>query len=104
MASSQDYLEYLLEQLSQVEGISYRPMMGEYIIYHHGKVIGGLYDNRFLVKPTKTAQNMMPEADWELPYDGAKKKMLLVDDLDNKQFLCELLNAIYEELPAPKKR
>lgn len=104
MASSQDYLEYLLEQLSQVEGISYRPMMGEYIIYHHGKVIGGLYDNRFLVKPTKTAQNMMPEADWELPYDGAKKKMLLVDDLDNKQFLRELLNAIYEELPAPKKR
>lgn len=104
MASSQDYLEYLLEQLSQVEGISYRPMMGEYIIYHHGKVIGGLYDNRFLVKPTQSAQNMMPEADWELPYDGAKKKMLLVDDLDNKQFLCELLNAIYEELPAPKKR
>lgn len=104
MASSQDYLEYLLEQLSQVEGISYRPMMGEYIIYHHGKVIGGLYDNRFLVKPTQSAQNMMPEADWELPYDGAKKKMLLVDDLDNKQFLRELLNAIYEELPAPKKR
>ena len=104
MASSQDYLEYLMEQLSQVEGISYRPMMGEYIIYHHGKVIGGLYDNRFLVKPTQSAQNMMPEADWELPYDGAKKKMLLVDDLDNKQFLCELLNAIYEELPVPKKR
>ena len=104
MASSQDYLEYLMEQLSQVEGISYRPMMGEYIIYHHGKVIGGLYDNRFLVKPTITAQNMMPDADWEFPYDGAKKKMLLVDDLDNKQFLRELLNAIYEELPAPKKR
>ena len=78
-------------------------MMGEYIIYYHGKVIGGIYDDRFLLKPTKSAMAMMPNAEMELPYDGAKE-MLLVDDVDNKEFLRELLEAMYSELPAPKKK
>jgi TfoX/Sxy family transcriptional regulator of competence genes len=78
-------------------------MMGEYIIYYRGKVVGGIYDDRFLVKPTKSAVAMMPNADMELPYEGAKE-MLLVDDVDNKEFLRELLEAMYEDLPAAKKR
>ena len=78
-------------------------MMGEYIIYHRGKIAGGIYDDRLLVKPTKSAVAMMPNADMELPYEGAKE-MLLVDDVDNKEFLRELLEAMYEELPAPKKK
>ena len=86
-----------------MDGISYRAMMGEYIIYYRGKVIGGIYDDRFLVKPTRSAVTMMPDADMELPYDGAKE-MLLVDDVDNKEFLRELLDAMYEELPAVKKK
>lgn len=102
MASSKDYLDFILEQLSELEDISHRAMMGEYIIYYQGKVVGGIYDDRFLVKPTKTAVAMMPNASMELPYEGAKE-MLLVDDVENREFLHVLLEAMYEELPAPKR-
>ena len=103
MASSKEYLDFILEQLSGLDDISYRAMMGEYILYYRGKIVGGIYDDRFLVKPTKAAVTMMPEADTELPYDGAKE-MLLVDDVDNRDFLRELLDAMYAELPAPKRK
>lgn len=103
MASSKEYLDYILEQLSGVGDISCRAMMGEYIIYYRGKIVGGIYDDRFLVKITKSARAMMPEAETQPPYDGAKE-MLLVDDVDNREFLRELLDAIYSELPAPKKK
>ena len=103
MASTKEYLDFILEQLSGLEEITYRAMMGEYIIYYRGKVVGGIYDDRFLVKPVKSAIKMMPEADKELPYEGAKK-MLLVDNVENKEFLRDLLEAMYDELPAPKKK
>ncbi|MBP5553412.1 MAG: TfoX/Sxy family protein [Lachnospiraceae bacterium] len=103
MASSKEYLDFVIEQLSGLDEISYKAMMGEYIIYYRGKIIGGIYDDRFLVKPTKSAKSLMPEAVMELPYEGAKE-MLLVDDIDNKAFLNELLDAMYDELPAPKKK
>ena len=103
MASSKDYLEFVLEQLSLLEDISYRAMMGEYIIYYRGKVVGGIYDDRFLVKPTKSAREMMPDADMELPYEGAKE-MILVDEIDNRNFLKDLLEAMFDELPNPKKK
>ena len=103
MASSKEYLNFILEQLSELDDVTYRAMMGEYIIYYRGKIVGGIYDDRLLVKPTKSAVAMMPNADMELPYEGAKE-MLLVDDVDNKEFLRELLETMYEELPAPKKK
>ena len=103
MASSKDYLDYILDQLSGLDDISYRTMMGEYIIYYRGKLVGGIYDDRFLVKPVKSALAMMPDAEMELPYEGAKE-MLLIDDVDNREFLRKLFEAIYEELPAPKKK
>jgi TfoX/Sxy family transcriptional regulator of competence genes len=103
MASNKSYLDFILEQLSELDDVSYRAMMGEYIIYYCGKIVGGIYDDRFLVKPTKSAVAMMPNADMELPYEGAKE-MLLVDDVENKEFLRELLEKMYEELPAPKKK
>lgn len=103
MPSSKQYLEYVLEQLSDLDEISYRAMMGEYIIYYRAKIIGGIYDDRFLVKPVKSAMSMMPDARMELPYEGAKE-MILVDDLENKVFLSELFEAMYDELPAPRKR
>ena len=103
MASSKGYLDFILEQLSGLNEISYRAMMGEYIIYFRGKIIGGIYDDRFLVKPTKSAVAMMPNADMELPYEGAKE-MLLVDDVEDREFLRKLLEAMYDELPAPKKK
>lgn len=103
MASSKDYLDFILEQLSELEDISQRAMMGEYILYYRDKAVGGIYDNRFLVKPTKSAVDMMPEASLEHPYEGAKE-MLLVDNVESKAFLKELLEAMYEELPAPKKK
>lgn len=103
MASSKEYLEFVLEQLSDLEDISYRAMMGEYIIYYRGKIVGGIYDDRFLVKPVKAALEMMPDADMELPYEGAKE-MLLIDDVDDREFLSDLLEAMYDELPSPKKK
>ena len=103
MASSKEYLEYVLEQLAGAGDVSYRAMMGEYIIYYRGKVVGGIYDDRFLVKPVKSAAAMMPDAQREIPYEGAKE-MLLVDDVENRDFLRDLLEAMYDELPAPKKK
>lgn len=103
MASRKEYLDFMMEQLSELDDVSYRPMMGEYIIYCRGKVIGGIYDDRFLVKPVKSAVAMMPEASMELPYEGAKE-MLMVDNVENREFLKELVEAMLEELPAPKKK
>ncbi|MCR5384578.1 MAG: TfoX/Sxy family protein [Saccharofermentans sp.] len=103
MASSKEYLDFVLEQLSELEDISYRAMMGEYIIYYRGKVMGGIYDDRFLVKQTKSSLKMMPDADLELPYEGAKE-MIMVDDVDNRDFLKDLFEAMYDELPVPKKK
>lgn len=103
MASTKAYLDYVLEQLSGLEDISFRAMMGEYVLYYQGKVFGGIYDNRFLVKPVPSAKALMPDAPQELPYDGAKE-MLLVENIEDKAFLAELLHAMEKELPAPKKK
>ena len=103
MASKKEYLDFILEQLSDLDEIGCRSMMGEYILYYRGKVVGGIYDNRFLVKSVKSAVALMPNAEMELPYKGAKE-MLLVDDLENREFLRKLLEAMYEDLPAPKKK
>ena len=103
MASSREYLDFILEQPSGLENIACRTMAGEFIPYYCGRIIGGIYDDRFLVKPTKSAREMMPDADMELPYEGAKE-MLLVDNVDNRNFLTRLLTAMYDELPAPKPK
>ena len=103
MASSKAYLDFVLEQLSGLEEIAYRAMMGEYILYYRSKIVGGIYDNRLLVKPVPAAVALMPEAAFELPYEGAKE-MLLVDNVDSKEFLAELFDAMYDQLPAPKKK
>lgn len=100
MASTKDYLNFILEQLSGLEDVSSRAMMGEYILYYRSKVIGGIYDDRFLVKPTASAKRLMPDAAYELPYEGAKE-MLLVDNVEDREFLQMLFNAMYDELPAP---
>ena len=103
MASSKEYLDFILNQLSELEDISYRKMMGEYIIYYKGKIVGGIYDDRLLVKPVKSAKEYMPNAEFELPYEGAKE-MLLVDDVDNKEYLIGLFKSMYDELPNPKPK
>lgn len=103
MASSKEYLDFVLEQLSVLEDVTYRPMMGEYIIYYRGKIIGGVYDDRFLIKPVNSALAMLPGAVKEPPYDGAKE-MLLVEDIEDKEFLAKLIDGMYDELPMPKKR
>ena len=101
MASSQEYLDFIIGQLDTLNNISYRKMMGEYVLYFQGKIFGGIYDDRFLVKITKTSRQLMIDATEELPYDGAKP-MLLVQDVDNKDFLYKLITEMYEELPTPK--
>ena len=103
MASSKEYLQFILGQLSELEEISYRAMMGEFIIYYRDKIIGGIYDDRLLVKPVKSAISYMPTASFELPYEGAKE-MLLVEEVDNKEFLTGLFAAMYDELPTPKPK
>ena len=103
MASSKEYLDFILEQVYELDNVSYKAMMGEFIIYYKGKIIGGIYDDRLLVKPVQSAINYMPNAVYELPYDGAKE-MLLIDDVDNKEFLIGLFDAVYDDLPAPKPK
>ena len=103
MASSKEYLSFILGQLSELEEITYRAMMGVFIIYYRGRIVGGIYDNRLLVKPVKAAIRYMPTAPYEVPYEGAKE-MLLVEEVDNKEFLTGLFRAMYEELPTPKPK
>ena len=99
MASSKEYVDFILEQC---DGLSARAMMGEYVLYYGGKVVGGVYDNRLLVKPTESAKKRMPNAPMELPYEGAKE-MLLVENMEDKVFLQSLFAVIAEELPTPKR-
>jgi TfoX/Sxy family transcriptional regulator of competence genes len=103
MASSKDYLQFVLEQLSELKEITYRAMMGEFIIYYRGKIVGGIYDDRLLVKPTKSAISYMPTVTYEIPYENAKE-MLLVEEVDNKDFLMGLFDVMYDELPTPKPK
>lgn len=103
MASTKEYLDFVLEQLSGLDEITFRAMMGEYILYYRGKVFGGIYDDRLLVKPVPSAVKLMPDASMELPYDGAKE-MILVEDVDNRNFLCKLVESMWEELPERKKK
>lgn len=97
MASSKEYLEFILEQLSDLDGITYRKMMGEYIIYYQSKIVGGIYDDRFLIKPFKLVMEYIPEITYEIPYEGAKP-MILIKELDSKEFLTGLFEVIYDDL------
>lgn len=101
MASSKEYLNFILEQLSGLKDVAYKPMMGEFILYYHGKIIGGIYDDRLLVKPVASALSLMPGAAREFPYEGARE-MLLVDKVDSREFMENLFNALYDDLPAPR--
>ena len=101
MASSKAYLDFILEQLSELQDIRYRAMMGEFIIYYRDKIVGGIYDDRLLVKAVPSTIAYMPNASYELPYQGAKE-MLLADEVDNKAFITGLFNAMYDELPERK--
>ena len=103
MASGKEYLEYVLGQLSELEEITYRAMMGEFIIYYRGKIIGGIYDDRLLVKPVKSAIALMTTAPHEIPYEGAKE-MILVEKIDDRDFLRNLIVSMYEDLPTPKSK
>lgn len=103
MASTKEYLDFVLEQLSGLDEVSFRAMMGEYILYYRGRVFGGIYDDRLLVKPVPAAVKLMPDASMEFPYDEAKE-MILVGDVDNREFLCELIESMWEELPEKKKK
>ncbi len=103
MASTKEYLDFILGQISNLEEITYRAMMKEYILYYRGKIVGGIYDDRLLVKPVASAIHYLPKVRYELPYDGAKK-MLLVEEVDNREFLEGLFEIMYEELPNPKRK
>lgn len=103
MPSSKGYLDFILDQLSGLSGVSHRQMMGEYIIYYNGKVVGGIYDDRFLVKNCPAARELMPDAELELPYEGASP-MIACDNPEDREFLVKLFDALYAALPEPKKR
>ncbi|MDE6868404.1 MAG: competence protein TfoX [Clostridia bacterium] len=103
MPSSKEYLNFILEQLSTLADITYKAMMGSYLIYYRSKLVGGIYNDRLLVKPVKSAISYMPRAEYSLPYSGAKE-MLLVDNVDDKAYLAGLFEAMYDDLPMPKAK
>lgn len=102
MASSKEYLQFVLEQLSALTDVSYRPMMGEYVLYCHGVVVGGIYDDRFLLKPAKIARQLMPDAPTDIPYPGAKE--MLVADVDDAELVCRAVEAIAAELSVSNRK
>lgn len=102
MPSDKGYLDFILDQLSPLDGVTYRAMMGEYIIYYNGKPVGGIYDDRFLIKPTGSAKRLLPDAALEAPYEGGKP-MISVDRVDEGAFLCELVRSVERDLPNGKK-
>lgn len=103
MSTSKEYIEFLKEQFAPLGEVTTRAMMGEYVLYYKGRIVGGVYDNRLLVKPVEAAKEYMPNAKWELPYEGAKE-MLLVENVDSSEYICGLLEAMYPELPEPKPK
>lgn len=103
MASSKEFVSYVMDQLSGLEGVRSRAMMGEYVVYYKDKVAGGIYNDRLLIKPVQAALEYMPRAVWELPYQGAKE-MLLAENVDDRDWLMGLFEAIYDQLPEPKKK
>lgn len=103
MATRKEYVQYVMEQLADAGEVRNRAMMGEYVLYYREKVFGGLYDDRLLIKPVPAARKLLPDAPLELPYEGAKE-MLLVENMEDRAFLRALLEAMYDELPAPKPR
>lgn len=103
MSSSKDFLDFVLEQLSDLPDVNYRAMMGEYIIYYRGKIIGGIYDNRLLVKPTASAKKLLPDAPMEIPYPNGKP-MLMIPDIEKPDVLASVFNAVYYDLPDKKTR
>ena len=103
MASSKAFLDFIMDQLSSLRHVSFRAMMGEYVIYYKGKVIGGIYDDRFLIKPTPSVRALMPDAPEEIPYEGAKA-MLLCENTDDREFLKTLMESVCRELPEPKPK
>lgn len=103
MSSTKEYLNYIFDQLSLLEEVSHRAMFGEYLIYYRGKIVGGIYDDRFLLKPVDSVLKLIPDAEYQIPYEGAKP-MILAENIEDREFMCRLLNEMYEELPIPKKR
>lgn len=101
MASSKEYLDFVLEQLSALEGVSARAMMGEYVLYYRGRVVGGVYDDRFLLTPTKSALALMGSAPTEIPYPGAKA--MLAADIDDAALCCRAVEAVAQDLSAKGK-
>ena len=101
MASSKEFLDFVLDQLSFLPDITYRAMMGEYIIYYGGKVIGGIYDNRFLIKPTPSALKIISNPQMKIPYPKGKP-MIMITDIENTELIAQLFNAMYPELPKKK--
>lgn len=103
MATSKEYLAFILDQLSGIDGITYRMIMGEYMLYHHGKLAAYLCDDRLLVKILPSTERLLRNAPNEPPYEGAKD-MLLVEDVDDRAFLKTLFEAMYPELPERKRK
>ncbi len=100
MASSKSYLAYVTEQLAALPEVSFWAMMGEYVLYYRGKAVGGIYDDRLLVKETEAARRLLPDAPLETPYPGGREMRLA--DVDRRELLERLIPAVAEELPAPK--
>lgn len=104
MASSQEFLDFILKQLQGLgQEISFRKMMGEYLLYYRGRLFGGIYDNRLLLKSVQPALNFFENPIFESPYPGAKS-MLRIEEVEDAAFLCNLIEAVYPALPAPKKK
>lgn len=104
MATSKGFHDHVVECLQRVGEISTRKMMGEYCVYHKGKLIGDICDNCLLLKPTESVLRLMPDAQRAYPYEGSKTLMVMVEDVEDTDFMARVLEAMFKELPEPKKK
>ena len=102
MASSKEYLQFILGQLSELEEINYRAMMGEFILYYRGKIVGGIYDDRLLIKPVSSAISYMPTISYELPYEGAKEMLKTLEIQFNRARQAAITQEITEVISGAK--
>jgi TfoX/Sxy family transcriptional regulator of competence genes len=104
MATSKEFHDYVVDSLQRIGDVTTKKMMGEYCIYYKGKLIGDICDNCLLLKLTESVLRLMPEAERAYPYEGSRTLMAVVDDVENIERMREVLDAMVEELPEPKKK
>lgn len=104
MATSKEFHDYTVKTLQKIGDVTTRKMMGEYLVYYQGKLVGDICDNCLFLKPTESVLRLLPDAERGYPYEGSKTLMVMVENVEDEKLMTAVLNGMYQELPEPKKK